>query len=231
VSGTLANMTLDELLATLDHECRRFIAVAAELPPEAFARPTRCPPWDVRILVGHVVRDLDRVLTYLDEPAPDVATSDAISYFQSYDPRTEGPAITDGSTEAADRFGSTGELVRGLDETLRRCVESAGANDPGRLLRTRLTTIRLDEFLKTRILEVGVHGLDLADAIGRDPWLSPAAASTILAILTGLLGEDPAASLGWSDLTFIETGTGRRALTSAERSFLGSRSDRFPLLA
>ena len=49
--------------------------------------------------------------------------------------------------------------------------------------------------------------------------------------MSGLLGEDPAASLGWSDLTFIETGTGRRVLTSAERSFLGARSDRFPLLA
>lgn len=224
-------MSLDGLLATLDHECRLFIAVAAELPPDAFARPTRCPPWDVRILVGHVVRDLDRVLTYLDVPAPDVAASDAISYFQSYDPRAQGQAITAGSTEAADRFGSTGELVRGLGETLQRCVEVAGENDPGRLLRTRLTTIRLDEFLRTRVLEVGVHGLDLADAIGRDPWLSPAAASTILAILTGLLGEDPSASLGWSDLTFIETGTGRRALTDAERSFLGARSDRFPLLA
>ena len=35
-------------------------------------------------------------------------------------------------------------------------------SDPARVLRTRLTTIRLDEFPKTRILEVGVHGLDLA---------------------------------------------------------------------
>lgn len=223
-------MALDGLLATLDNECRLMVAVAARLPPEAFAEPTRCPPWDVRILVGHVVRDLDRVVTYLEEPAPDAAMSDAITYFKSYDPGAEGRAITAGSTEAADRFGSTGALVLGLEESLRRCVEAARAHDPGRLLRTRLTAIRLDEFLKTRVLEVGVHGLDLADAIDRDPWLSPAAASVIRAILTGLLGEDPSASLGWSDLTYIETGTGRRDLTDAERSFLGPRANEFPLL-
>ena len=130
MSGTLAGMSLDELLATLDHECRLFIAVAAELPPDAFARPTRCPPWDVRILVGHVVRDLDRVLTYLDEPAPDVATSDAISYFQSYDPRAEGLGHHQRLDEAADRSGGTGPSVRGLGE---RCSdgEVAGASNRG----------------------------------------------------------------------------------------------------
>jgi len=223
-------MELEGLLATLDDECRLMIGVVTGLPAEAFAKPTRCPPWDVRILVGHVVRDLDRVVTYLEAPAPDAATSDAISYFRSYDPVAEGPSITAGSMEVADRSGSTGELVRALEETLRRCVEAARAHDAGRLLRTRLTAIRLDEFLKTRILEVGVHGLDLADALDRDPWLSPAAASVVLGILTGLLGEDPSASLRWSDLTYIETGTGRRGLTDAERSFLGPRASAFPLL-
>ena len=98
------------------------------------------------------------------------------------------------------------------------------------MLGTRLTSIRLDEFLKTRILEIGVHGMDLAAALGRRPWLTPAAASVVLSILVGLLGDDPAAALGWSDLTFIETATGRRPLTGAERAVLGDRADAFPLL-
>jgi uncharacterized protein (TIGR03083 family) len=223
-------MELEELLVTLDDECRLTINVVAELPPEAFVTPTRCPPWDVRILVGHMVRDLDRVVTYLNEPAPDAAPADAISYWRSYDPRAEGARITASSTEAADRFDSTEALVLGLEETLRLCLAAARVEEPGRLLRTRLTTVRLDEFLKTRILEIGVHGLDLADALDRDPWLSPAAASVVLGILTGLLGEDPSASLRWSGLTYIETGTGRRALTPGERTLLGARADAFPLL-
>ncbi len=227
-------MAPTDLLTTLDAECRLAIGALMDLADADFSAPTRCPPWDVRVLVGHMVRDLDRVVTYVEEPAPDAATTDAITYFGSYDPRAEGATITASSTETADRYRSPAALVLGLDETLRRCVDRAGAEDPGRILATRLTTIRLDEFLKTRILEIGVHGLDLADALGRDPWLTGAAGRVILEILRGLLGDDAAASLGaslgWSDLIFIETGTGRRALTDGERTLLGSSADAFPLL-
>ena len=232
-------MSFDDLLTTLDVECQLAIGALADLANADFSEPTRCPPWDVRVLVGHMIRDLDRVLTYLEEPATDATTTDpaktdVVAYWRSYDPRSEGATITASSIETADRYGSSAALVRGLDETLRRCIDRAGAEDPGRILRTRLTTIRLDEFLKTRILEIGVHGLDLADALGRDPWLTSAAGVVILEILRGLLGDDPSlslgASLGWSDLVFIETGTGRRALTDGERAFLGDRADAFPLL-
>lgn len=223
-------MDFGALLETLDGETRRSIDVVRELPDEAFAVPTRCPPWDVRVLVGHMVRDLDRVLTYLADPAPEAADTDLVAYWRSYDPQAEGPRITASSIETADRYGTPAELVEGFDSTLRRCLEEAGREDPARVLGTRLTSIRLDEFLKTRILEIGVHGLDLAAALNRRPWLTPAAASVVLSILIGLFGGDPAPALGWSDLTFIETATGRRPLTEAERSVLGDGADAFPLL-
>jgi uncharacterized protein (TIGR03083 family) len=223
-------MDLGALLETLDEEARRSIDVARGSTDEQFGLPTRCPPWDVRVLVGHMVRDLDRVLTYIADPAPEAAASDAVTYFRSYDPQAEGPRITAGSIEVADRYATPAELVDGFDSTLRRCLEEAGQEDPARVLGTRLTSIRLDEFLKTRILEIGVHGLDLAAALGRRPWLSPAAASVVLSILVELLGDDPAAALGWSDLRFIESATGRRPLTGAERAVLGDRADAFPLL-
>ena len=180
-----------------------------------------------------MVRDLDRVISYLEEPAPasattDTAKTDGVAYWQSYDPRAEGATITAASIETADRYASPAALVRGLDETLRRCIERAGAEDPGRILHTRLTTIRLDEFLKTRVLEIGVHGLDLADALGRDPWLTGAAGTVILEILRGLLGDDPSSSLGWSDLVFIETGTGRRALTDGRANLPRPPRGRIP---
>ena len=50
-------------------------------------------------------------------------------------------------------------------------------------------------------------------------------------ILVGLLGAEPPAALGWDDLTFIETGTGRRPLTPEDRDILGDRTAGFPLLA
>lgn len=223
-------MEFGALLETLDEESRRSIDAARRLPDQAFALPPRCPPWDVRVLVGHMVRDLDRLLTYLADPAPDAATRDAVTYFRSYDPRAEGPRITADSVDVADRYGTPAELVDGFESTLRRCLEEAGREDPTRVLGTRLTTIRLDEFLKTRILEIGVHGMDLAAALGREPWLTSAAASVVLSSLMGLFGRDPASALAWSDVTFIETATGRRPLTDAERAVLGDRADAFPLL-
>lgn len=30
----------------------------------------------------------------------------------------------------------------------------------------------LSDFLSTRVLELAVHGLDVADAVGAEPWLS-----------------------------------------------------------
>jgi uncharacterized protein (TIGR03083 family) len=218
------------LLETLDAESRRSIDVARTLPDDAFALPTRCPPWDVRVLIAHMVRDLDRVLTSLADPAPDNASVDAVAYWRSYDPRAEGPRISANSVEVADRYATPSELVDGFDATLRRCLERAANEDPARVLGTRLTSIRSDEFVKTRIVEIGVHGLDLAAALDRRPWLTPAAASIVLSILVALLGVDPTTDLGWSDLTFIETATGRRPLTDGERAVLGIRAGAFPLL-
>jgi hypothetical protein len=39
------------------------------------------------------------------------------------------------------------------------------------------------------------------------------------------------ASLAWDDVTFIETGPGRRRLSDDERAILGDRTAVFPLLA
>jgi hypothetical protein len=46
-------------------------------------------------------------------------------------------------------------------------------------------------------------------------------------VLDGLLGEQ--ASVGWDDETYALKGTGRLALTDAERSALGLAANRFPL--
>ena len=198
----------------LGAECGRVSEVVLGLEEGDFARPTRCPPWDVRALLGHMWRDLDRVVTYLAEPTPEAPDTDSVSYWRSYNPVAEGPLISARSYEVAGRFG---EVARGFD--------------PGRLLRTRLAAIRLDEFLRTRVVELAVHGLDMSDALGREPWITAGGSAVTREILVGLLGVEPPATLGWDDLTFIETGTGRRPLTPEDRNLLGDRAAGFPLLA
>lgn len=103
--------------------------------------------------------------------------------------------------------------------------------DPARPFKTFAPTLRLDEYVKTRVLEMTVHGLDLADALGREPWTTSSAADVTREILVALLGRTHPPELGWDDVAFFDTATGRRALGDRERTILGEAGDRFPLFA
>ena len=76
--------------APLAEESRRAAAVVLELDEAAFALPTRCPPWDVKALLGHLYRDVDRIPEYRDLPAgaPD---TDGVTYWRRYDPFGDAP--------------------------------------------------------------------------------------------------------------------------------------------
>ena len=218
-----------DITFVLAGECARTAETLAGLDEASFALPTRCPPWDVKELAGHLWRGLDRLPSYLAEPPADAAAHDAVSYFR-YDAAAEAPEIVTRSAEVAARFDTGAELARSFSEHWRACVDAARAADPARLLRTRASAgIRLDEFCATRVLEVAVHGLDLARALGLEPWITRAGADVTTAILRSLLDGDPPAH--WDAVTFIETGTGRRAPDGRDLEVMGPVAARFPLLA
>lgn len=221
----------DEVCRALTAECSLVSGVVGELSEADFALPTRCPPWDVKVLMGHMHRDVDRILDYRDEPAPDEPDADSVSYFRSYDPVGDAPRISARSMEVSDAFDSGAALARSFEERWRLAVDAARAQDPGKVVRTFAPALRLEEYVKTRVLEIAVHGLDLADALGRPPWITPGGAAITRAILEGLLGVPPPPGLEWDDVAFIEAGTGRRPLTGAERVVLGEAATAFPLLA
>jgi hypothetical protein len=81
----------------------------------------------------------------------------------------------------------------------------------------------LTDFLTTRVVEVAVHGIDLADALDRPRWTTPEAAQTVTALL---LGHDHAAALaglGLDQVAFIAKATGRDEFTAAERAAVEQR--------
>lgn len=218
-----------DITFVLAGECARTAETLSALDEVSFALPTRCPPWNVKELAGHLWRGLDRLPSYLAEPPADAAANDAVSYFR-YDAAAEAPEIVTRSAEVAARFETGADLARSFDEHWRACVDAARAADPARLLRTRVSAgIRLDEFCATRVLEVAVHGLDLARALGLAPWITPAGADVTTEILRSLLDGNPPAH--WDAVTFIETGTGRRAPDAQDLEVLGPAAARYPLLA
>jgi uncharacterized protein (TIGR03083 family) len=200
------------------------------LSEEEFGRPTRCAAWNVKELLSHLYRAVDRINTALVQPEPPSAGTDSVSYWRSYGPAADAPDIADRAKELSDRYATGADLARGWDGMWREAIESASRADPGRVVVTWQPTLRLDEFLRTRVLEVTVHRMDLDDALGRKGWGTDQAISIVDDILSGLLGEDPPRDLEWDVVEFIEAGTGRRTLTPDERRILGPLADRFPLL-
>ena len=79
----------------------------------------------------------------------------------------------------------------------------------------------LTEFLRTRVLELAVHGLDLGAGLGRQPWMTAAAARVVedLVLPAGnaaqLLSES-----GWDQIALIAKATGRLPLTAAETKLI-----------
>lgn len=224
-------MPNEELAGILDRESRLAFEAASSLDEAAFAGSTRLPLWNVKELFAHMWGDLDRIREYLGEPAPAEADTDAVAYWRSYDPAEDGPATADRAKAVAARYATGADLVASFDEAREGSIALALATPSDRVVATWGPALRFDDYLETRILEMGVHGLDLAAAIGGDPWLTPEAAAVVRRILVGLLGEEPAIVRRWSDRSFLEAGTGRRGLTYEEHAALGPLAHAFPLLA
>jgi uncharacterized protein (TIGR03083 family) len=219
-----------ELANVLRGECERVSAVVDDLSEQEFARPTRCPPWSVKELLGHVYRDVDRLGTALAAPSDLPVELDAVSYWRSYDPIADGPEIADRAKEIADGFATGADLARAFDEMWPGRAAAAAEADPSRSVQTFGPVLRLDEFLRTRVLELAVHRLDLLEALARERDVDPQAGPVVIGVLDGLLGEARPAALGWTDVEYIEAGTGRRPVSAGERATLGKLADRFPLL-
>jgi len=81
----------------------------------------------------------------------------------------------------------------------------------------------LAEFLRTRVLELAVHGLDLAAGLDRAPWMTaPAAEVTEDLLLPAAAAARLRAGTGWDRITLIAGLTGRRPLTPAETELVQS---------
>ncbi|MEV4759493.1 maleylpyruvate isomerase N-terminal domain-containing protein [Micromonospora sp. NPDC049559] len=201
-------------------ECERLSTVLAGLVEADFDRPTGCPPWNVAELLAHVRTTLGRLPVMLGQPAPPRAEVDAAGY---YGPAKFTPAVdaarVDGARREAGEVASGRELAEDFTRTWRSVRAALATEAPDRVVRTRHgDPMLLDEFLVTRVVEVGVHGLDLAAALDRPPWLTEPAARVVADLLLGgnPLGTD--APLGWDRLTFIRKATGRLPLSDAERA-------------
>lgn len=194
-------------------------------------RPTRCAPMTVADLVAHLARQAARVEELLAlEPIDAEPEKDAATYY-SYDPASIGADVLARAQQAAKDIGGPKKLVAAWDERWVHALQAARAalpDDP--VLPSPLGTIRLSEYLKTRVVEATVHHMDIDDALGKLPHPDHEALEITADVLRIRLGTD-LRRFGMDDVRFVLTGTGRAPLSDEEMSYLGPLSERFPLLA
>jgi uncharacterized protein (TIGR03083 family) len=206
-------------------EVERLGEVMSTLDEADLRRPTRCAPWSVHDLLAHVRTATGRLTVMLAEPPPPAADVDAAGYYRAerFLPAEDSERVRSAQDQAAAEGLA---IITDYDRTWRAVVELVATQPPDRPVRTRHgDAMRLDEFLVTRVVELGLHGLDLADALGRAPWLTDPAAEVIERLL---LGDARSAygAYGWDRLTLIAKATGRAPLRPEERAKLDRRGVR-----
>jgi uncharacterized protein (TIGR03083 family) len=191
----------------------------------ALDRASPCPPWTVRELLCHVRIGVGRVPSMLAEPEPPPGPLVPAPGYYRPDVRFS-PAVNDDRIATAQRAarsaGPAPALARDLDQAWRDAWALMCGAPQGRVVRTRHGDRMLfTEFLRTRVLELAVHGLDLAAGLGRPPWLTGAAAAVVddLVLPAGaaarLRGES-----GWDQPTLIAKATGRLPVSPADAVLL-----------
>nr|WSW68645.1 maleylpyruvate isomerase N-terminal domain-containing protein [Streptomyces sp. NBC_00995] len=200
----------------------------AELPDEAFARPSGCTGWLVRDLVCHLVIDAQDVLITLATPAAAEPTRDAVTYWEvSTTPPTGDDPLDALTVRLAAAYEEPWLLRFHLDDVGSAAGRAAALADPAARVGTRDEVFTVDAYLTTYVLEWTLHHLDLIAHLPDVSGPPPEGLARSRELLESIAEAAFPASLSDRDALLI--GTGRRAPTVAETAELGSLAGRLPL--
>ncbi|MFI6893743.1 maleylpyruvate isomerase N-terminal domain-containing protein [Streptomyces sp. NPDC050256] len=200
----------------------------AELPDEAFVRPSGCTGWLVRDLVCHLVIDAQDVLITLATPATSEPTRDAVTYWEvSTTPPTGDDPLDALTVRLAAAYEEPWLLRFHLDDVGSAAGRAAVLADPAARVGTRDEVFTVDEYLTTYVLEWTLHHLDLIAHLPDAACPPPEGLARSRELLESIAGAAFPASLSDRDALLI--GTGRRAPTEAETVALGGLAARLPL--
>lgn len=159
-----------------------FVALVSELHHDDWDRPG-LGVWDVRSLVGHTGRAVITVLDYLPKRAETADLASAAHYLAiayGVDPAVhEGVAAR--GVEAGHELGDEPAEVIGTLIGRLRVALAETTGDP--IVTTRFGTIRLSDYLDTRLVELVVHTSDVATAVNREAHLPDAAVRRTLDVI------------------------------------------------
>ncbi|MCO5317354.1 MAG: maleylpyruvate isomerase N-terminal domain-containing protein [Microthrixaceae bacterium] len=152
--------------------------------------PTALEGWDCAVLIGHVSTAVEALTRWQADPPPDAPEIDAVAWWDGVDP---GMNDTFSHRYAAKR--SHEQLRELIGSAVQQAKEMLPTMKPGATLVAPggIAWTRFDQGLATRVVELTVHGLDLAAATGSTTAMSPRALAVTGQILDQRLnGTRPA---------------------------------------
>ncbi|MDQ1551327.1 MAG: hypothetical protein QOD50_749 [Actinomycetota bacterium] len=144
-----------------------FLDLVAEVKVSQWGEPA-LGVWDVRSLVGHTSRAILTVEQYLlADPPPEVTAADAEEYYvRVFNEYTDNDAIAARGVEAGKALNEDSGAE--LEATLQRALALIAENGPDRAVAIGPIGIPLGEYLRTRVFELVVHGMDIARATNQE---------------------------------------------------------------
>ncbi|MFY1632085.1 maleylpyruvate isomerase family mycothiol-dependent enzyme [Solwaraspora sp. WMMB335] len=223
----------DEVAAAYAAEVRAALDALRAVPPVLFARPTRCAPWTVRELLAHIVIALSRTVEMLDGHAPVTGGGEPVEAIGYYAPDARFRPDVDGARVLhAQRWAAARSVGEAIDELARQAATVAArvaAEPADRLVVTRHGDLMtLTDFQVTRVVELAVHGVDLADGLGVASWLTTAAADLVVALAAGTTLLPLRTAREWDRAHLVRAVTGRAELSDADRTALRPGGVRSP---
>jgi uncharacterized protein (TIGR03083 family) len=229
-------MTHDATTRALAAEAEALQAALTGLTEQESSLLSPCAPWTVGELLCHVVIGASRVAQALAEPeSPDSASDSAqagtIDYYR-HDVRFSAAVDADRidtARELAKELGGPEQITLELERRCTQTLSLLAAAPPDRTITTRHgDRMLLSDFAGTRLVELGVHGLDLANGLGRPPWLTNEAADVLENLwLPAGRADQLRQQFGCDRAGLIARLTSRAELSPAERKLLeeaGARS-------
>jgi hypothetical protein len=168
------------------------------------------PPWTLFELAGHFDISIGLTVMLMAEPQAGQVGRDRVSFFIF--PRSEvAPVVYDYAYTMVE--GKTpAQMPDTLAATFAKTIEGARSLAPDTVGPGYYALMRLDEFVASRVVEAVVHGLDLTDALGRDPMATPEGVAVTAAILDDLLARKtvPGRPAGLDDdMAWVRAASGR----------------------
>jgi hypothetical protein len=158
------------VIDTLEAELEAVLAAFGELTEEDWARSTRLvpvdpdlPKWTAFELAGHLDIAIGRTRMLIAGKEDAQPARDSVSFF--INPRSETGPVFYANAYTRVEGKTPADMPVVLAETFSNTISEARAVPAGLVGPAVFAPMRVDEFVRSRILEAVVHGIDLAQAV------------------------------------------------------------------